>query len=39
LPQRPVKYGIARRVRKVGEHNGVFVGELGRAVEIEVTTE
>jgi hypothetical protein len=39
LPQRSVKYGIARRVREVREDNRVLVGKLWCAVEIEVTTD
>ena len=37
LAQRPVKHRIARGIREIGEDNRVLIGELGCAVEIEVT--
>jgi len=39
LPQRSVKDRVASRVREIGEHNRVLVGEFWCAVEIEVTAD
>src|ERR1700733_1333552 len=37
LAKRPVKHGVARRVREVGENNLILVRQSWRAVKIEVT--